>query len=256
MRMIDLPPLNSPKEIASAVRFQASEHIPMPLEQAILEHQSLGIVHTGDGPRTRVVLVAARRDMIDRLLEATARAGLRPHGMDLSAFAMIRALYRPAAGGSTLYISVGGMTNLAVAAARDMLVHPRRCTGNGVDGRRARRAPRTDAGARARLAQHVGLLMPIDDLAGDGTSSPRPATCSVKASAGLRTRCATRLISTARRGRGPVQQPVLTGPRSQSQGSRAAWREVGLPLEVGVVRRDAPEGSTASTQADSRSPLD
>ena len=115
MRTLDLPPLTDDKEIASAVRFQAQEHIPMPLDQAVLEHHSLGVVETAEGPRTRVVLVAARRDMIERLLEATRRAGLRPQGIDLSAFAMIRALHRPGTEGRTLYMSVGGMTNLAVA---------------------------------------------------------------------------------------------------------------------------------------------
>ena len=95
MRTVDLPPMKDAKEIASAARFQAQEHIPMPLDQAVLEHHSLGLVETADGPRTRVVLVAARRDMIDRLLEATRRAGLRPEGVDLSAFAMIRALHQP-----------------------------------------------------------------------------------------------------------------------------------------------------------------
>ncbi len=50
----------------------------MPLEQAVLEHQVLGPVETPDGTRTRVVVVAARRDMIERLLEAVKRAGLSP----------------------------------------------------------------------------------------------------------------------------------------------------------------------------------
>ena len=77
MRTLDLPPLKGAKEISSAVRFQAPDHIPMPLDQAVLEHHSLGIVETPEGPRTRVVVVAARRDMIDRLLDATRKAGLR-----------------------------------------------------------------------------------------------------------------------------------------------------------------------------------
>ena len=80
MRTLDLPPLKGAKEINSAIRFQAADHIPMPLEQAVLEHHSLGVVETPDGPRTRVVVVAARRDMIERLLEATRKAGLRPDG--------------------------------------------------------------------------------------------------------------------------------------------------------------------------------
>ena len=49
------------------------------------------------GPRQRVVLVAARRDMVDRLLHVVRDAGLRPEGVDLAAFAMVRALHRPAA---------------------------------------------------------------------------------------------------------------------------------------------------------------
>src|SRR5436305_4569116 len=89
MRTLDLPPLTDAKDIASAARFQAQEHIPMPLDQAVLEHHTLGVVETPDGPRTRVVLVAARRDMIERLLEAIRRAGPRAHGLALSAFAMI-----------------------------------------------------------------------------------------------------------------------------------------------------------------------
>jgi len=47
------------------------------------------------GPRQRVVLVAAQRDMVERLLGAVRRAGLTAEGVDLSAFALIRSLYRP-----------------------------------------------------------------------------------------------------------------------------------------------------------------
>jgi type IV pilus assembly protein PilM len=74
VRTVDLPPLEDAKEIASAVRFHAQDHIPMPLEQAVLEHQSLGLVDTADGPRARVVLVAARRDMIERLHNAARQS--------------------------------------------------------------------------------------------------------------------------------------------------------------------------------------
>src|ERR1700693_5751264 len=83
MRAIDLPPLTDEKEIASAIRFQAQDHIAMPMEQAVLDHQVLGPVETPDGTRTRVMVVAARRDMIERLLEATTQAGLSPQGIDL-----------------------------------------------------------------------------------------------------------------------------------------------------------------------------
>lgn len=92
VRTLDLPRIEDRKELDAAVRFQAQEQVPMPLEQAVLDYHSLGVVQTDQGDRTRVVLVAARRDMIERLLAAARQAGLRPEGIDLAAFAMVRAL--------------------------------------------------------------------------------------------------------------------------------------------------------------------
>ncbi len=40
----------------------------MPLGNAVLDFHPLGILDTPAGPRQRVVLVAAQRDMIERLL--------------------------------------------------------------------------------------------------------------------------------------------------------------------------------------------
>lgn len=117
LRRLELPPISDPKELATAVRFQAQDEIPMPLDSVVLDFHALGVVDTANGPRQQVVLVAARRDMVDRLLRAARGAGLRPEGVDLSAFAMIRAL-RPAnapADERVLYLAVGGLTNLAIA---------------------------------------------------------------------------------------------------------------------------------------------
>ena len=74
VRTVRLPAIEDRKEMEAAVRFQAQEQMPMPLDQAVLEHHSLGVVETEEGPRVRVVLVAARKDMIESLLEALRRA--------------------------------------------------------------------------------------------------------------------------------------------------------------------------------------
>ncbi len=117
LRTIDLPPIEDRKDLATAVRFQAEEEVPMPLNNAVLDFQPLGLVDTPQGQRQRVVLVAAQRDMVERLLQALQIAGLRPVGVDLSAFAMIRALYRSDGerGPNLVYLGVGGLTNMAVA---------------------------------------------------------------------------------------------------------------------------------------------
>ena len=139
----------------------------MPLEQAVLAHQSLGIVDTADGPRTRVVLVAARRDVVERFHAAARAAGLRPVGIDLSAFAMIRALHDGSTG-ATLYVSVGGMTNLALAEGTHLRLHARRRPAA------SRRSPRALAERRGltldharQWLTHVGLETPLEQVDGD-----------------------------------------------------------------------------------------
>jgi type IV pilus assembly protein PilM len=90
---MQLPLIEDEKEIDTAVRFRAQDQIPMPLDQAVLDHR---VVSRGKGPegdrQMEVIAVAARRDMVVSHLAALRKAGLRPVGIDLSAFGMIRAL--------------------------------------------------------------------------------------------------------------------------------------------------------------------
>jgi type IV pilus assembly protein PilM len=117
MRTLDLPPVTDRKELAAAVRFQAQDQVPMPLSNAVLDFHPLGLVDTPSGQRQRVVLVAAQRDMVEKLLTAVRQAGLTPEGVDLSAFALIRSLHDRAEGetGRVLYLNVDGLANLAIA---------------------------------------------------------------------------------------------------------------------------------------------
>jgi type IV pilus assembly protein PilM len=117
LRTLELPPLTDRKELATAVRFQAEDQVPMPLDNAVLDFHPLGVIDTPAGPRQRVIVVAAQRDMVERLLSAVRGAGLRPEGIDLSAFALIRSLHRAddEHAGRVLYLNVGGLTNMAIA---------------------------------------------------------------------------------------------------------------------------------------------
>jgi type IV pilus assembly protein PilM len=122
LRTLEMPPVTDRKELAAAVRFQAEDQVPMPLAAAVLDYHSLGIIETPAGPRQRVIVVAAQREMVQRLLNAVRAAGLRPEGVDLSAFALIRSLYSagaehpdPEHPERLLYLNVGGLTNMAIA---------------------------------------------------------------------------------------------------------------------------------------------
>ena len=117
MRTLEVPALSDAKELAAAVQFQAQDQIPMPLAHAVMDFHALGVVDTPAGPRQKVVVVAAQRDMVERLLTAVRGAGLVPVGVDMSAFALIRSLHRGVADGAerVLYLNVDGLTNVAIA---------------------------------------------------------------------------------------------------------------------------------------------
>jgi type IV pilus assembly protein PilM len=163
MRTLDLPPVTDRKELAAAVRFQAQDQVPMPLSNAVIDFHPLGLVDTPAGSRQRVVLVAAQRDMVERLLSAVRGAGLTPEGVDLSAFALIRSLHESAddEAGRVLYLNVDGLTNLAIAEGT--ICHFTRVVGGGVEAMAAELAARREIAltdARALLAS-VDLSVPV-----------------------------------------------------------------------------------------------
>jgi type IV pilus assembly protein PilM len=244
VRTVDLPPLTSAKEISSAVRFQAQEHIPMPLEQAVLEHHSLGVVDTADGPRTRVVLVAARRDMIERVLEAVKRAGLRPHGIDLSAFAMIRALHQTDRTGPTLYMNVGGITNLAIAV--DTTCVFTRVIAHGTEsiaGMLAERRGLTTEHAHMWL-KYVGLVAPVDEIEGDAEIVFETRSVLSEGARRIADEVRNSIDFHAMQvGAAGLERAVLTGPGVSIPGlADELGQAIGLPLDIGLVHEGRAGG--------------
>jgi type IV pilus assembly protein PilM len=256
MRQIELPPITDPKELDSAVRFQAQDEIPMPIESVVLDYHSLGIAETDAGPRMQVLLVAARRDMVERMLLAARQAGLRPEGVDLAAFGMIRAL-RPldaAVGEQVLYLSIGGLTNLAIASGPTCQFTRVITTGvEQIVSEVAATAGLPHADARRLIAAVAA--------AGSPNAAPSLATASgnleAAASSDHQQIARTALGDGIRRiaaevrnsldfhlgshGEAPVSRAVLTGPALDLSGfDLALSRELGLPLERGVVELASP----------------
>ncbi len=167
VRTLDLPPIDDPKMLEELVRAEAPDHIPVPMDDAVLDFQSLGRVETPAGPRTRVVIVAVRRDLIDRMVAATQEAGLEVIGIDLSAFGMVRARHASDTSHAVLYINLAGLTNVAVANATGCLF-TRAATG-GLDAIAqilTEKRGLTVEHARGWM-QHVGLEAPLEAVEGD-----------------------------------------------------------------------------------------
>jgi type IV pilus assembly protein PilM len=246
VRTVDLPVIENRKELDAAVRFQAQDVIPMPLDQAVLDWQPVERVETPDGPRQRVLLVAARRDMVERVVAAVRGAGLRLDGIDLGALAMIRALRDEGAVEDTaLYASVSGMTNLAVA--RGELPLFARASGGGIEAlaiELAERRTLTLEHARGWL-QHVGLTTPLDSIEGDEqiVADARRILEDGVRKIGAEIRQTLDFHQMQVDG-SPVARVVLTGEAVGIEGfADALGAELGLPVSEGRIDAE-PAGMT------------
>ena len=258
VRTIEMPVIKDRKELAAAVRFQAADELPMPLDQAVLDWQPLEIFDGDGGKRQRILLVAARRDMIDKVVAAVRGAGLRLEGIDLGAFGMIRALATPGAdggdgegAGAVLYVAAAGLTNLAVAQGTQCLFT--RAAGGGVEAIAvdlAERRALTLEHARDWLT-YVGLTTDISTLEGDADiiSEARRALDD-----GVR-RVATDVRQSLdfhhmQSGGATVSRAVLTGRAAEIMGfAEALSAELGLPVTRGEVPGAPPEDAAVYSVA-------
>jgi type IV pilus assembly protein PilM len=119
VRTIDVAGIEDPQQLANAVRFRAQEALPIPLDQAVLDFQvvSEGVDAQG-APSKRILLVVAYRDLIDAYTRVCRQAGLRLVGVDLEAFALLRAL---APGVKTAAAERSALVAVSIGADRTVL---------------------------------------------------------------------------------------------------------------------------------------
>lgn len=258
VRTVRLPAIEDPKEMEAAVRFQAQEQIPMPLDQAVLEHQVVGGVPAEEGGSAQidVVVVAARRDMVASFVEPIRRAGLEPVGVDLSAFAMIRALAAAENGAdgvdagepsartpaAVLYCSLGDVTNLAVARGNACLFT--RVSHAGLESISARLAGARDVAPEhtEQWLSHVGLETPVEQIEGDPETVAEARRSLEEGVTALTDELRLSLdYYGAQEGALPVERIVLCGPGSAIPGL-ATRMEASVGLSIAVSRPPALAG--------------
>jgi type IV pilus assembly protein PilM len=250
VRTIRLPAIDDPKELDAAVRFAAQEQIPMPLEQAVLDHRVVGGTPASEEgpPQVDVIVVAARRDMIAASLKPIRDAGLEPVGVDLSAFGMIRALGdlspvydenatadQPAPQSAVLFCNVGDVTNLAVAKGRSCLFTRVSPTGlEDVVGGLVSGVGLTPDHARQWI-EYVGLTTPVEQLGGDPGLVARIRTALENGTDSLLSELRLSLdFYGAQETAIPVDRVILCGPGSAIPGlAERMGTTLSLPVEVG-----------------------
>jgi type IV pilus assembly protein PilM len=96
VRIFEIGGITDPRQLENAIRFRAQEALPIPIEEAVLDFHLLGERVDAEGNTfRRILLVVAYRELIDRYVSACKKAGIRLAGIDLEAFALLRALADP-----------------------------------------------------------------------------------------------------------------------------------------------------------------
>lgn len=104
-------------KLSNVIRFHAQEHLPIPLENVVLDYQVIGETTLEGTAMLEVLLVAARRDMLDGFLEALSIARLEPVDIDVSTLALMRALPEGALRRAVAVVNVAnGLSNILISA--------------------------------------------------------------------------------------------------------------------------------------------
>jgi type IV pilus assembly protein PilM len=88
VRVFERPDVDDPRQLANAIRYRAHETLPIPIEEAMLDYH---VVEEPNGP-DRVLLAVAYRDLVDRFAATCAAAKIELLGIDMEAFALLRAI--------------------------------------------------------------------------------------------------------------------------------------------------------------------
>ncbi len=114
VRTIEVP-MMSREDLAGAIKFQAQDHIPIPLDEAVMDYEVLDEVQGANGePMQRVLVVAAERVMIEPLLAAVRTANLELASLELNAYPLVRCFGNGAHGAEAIVDVGAGVTNVVI----------------------------------------------------------------------------------------------------------------------------------------------
>ena len=248
VRLVDLPFMDR-SELAGAIQYQAHDYIPIPIEDAVLDFQIIGDYMTpNDEHMIEVLIVAAQREMLGSLIAAVENAGLRPMLVDVTPFAVVRALIgdgpsvlpdETEAGQAVGIVHMSsGITTIGVVE-RGM---PRFTRVSSIAGREFTQAVSTALEVTFEEAEQIKLKVGLPDLSGaplelpEGLDEP-----TVKAAQEALEREVNRFTAEIRRSLDyyltqagqarSIRTILLSGPSAQLT-NLAAYLETGLQAEV------------------------
>jgi type IV pilus assembly protein PilM len=115
VRLLNFPHMEE-ADLKSAISFEAQDHIPMSLDEAVLDYVVLGPQVEGSD-LDRILVVAAHKDMIGSYTSAVRASGLRAVGVDVKALSLTRSTFPESFfdEGATLLLDIGTeLSNLVI----------------------------------------------------------------------------------------------------------------------------------------------
>lgn len=112
-------PLLTDAEIASAVKWELEQYIPIPANEAISQHVILERNEKSSPPQVTVLLVAAPRVLVEKYTRVVTLAGLNPVAVETELLALTRALSPP---DKTILLLDLGASSTDIAISRNGLL--------------------------------------------------------------------------------------------------------------------------------------
>lgn len=114
-RSIKLPLLDN-REIASAIKWEAEQYIPIPIAEAVIQYQIIQKNDSAAKPESLVLLVATPKDLVEKYIKVVQMAGLDVAGVETQLLALNRSL--APSEGTVLLMDFGARTT-DIAIAKD-----------------------------------------------------------------------------------------------------------------------------------------
>jgi type IV pilus assembly protein PilM len=161
------------EELPPLVKWEAQERLAYPVDEAELRHLTAGAVREEGVTKQEVILLAARREAIERHVALLEAAGLTPSAIDLAACGMLRCLSavgspQAADPSRRAYVCLGATAVSVLVAVGGKIVFLRTLATGGrqLDQTLARATglPEAEAAAMRRTVVRAAALDPADDL--------------------------------------------------------------------------------------------
>jgi len=107
-------PLLSDQEIDAALKWEMDQYVPIPLEEAIAQHQVILRDDKSNPPQVKVLLVAARRAVVEKYTTLVEMAGLTPTAVENELLSLTRSIALPQ--GISVLVNFGAIaTDIGIA---------------------------------------------------------------------------------------------------------------------------------------------